>query len=732
MAGTSADRRATSLAIGAAVVTVGFQLAGKSTRDALFLSTFGIAALPRMLITAAAVSALLTILLTRIMVRIGPGRLIPPLFGFSGLLLLGEWGLIAVSPSLAAVLVYLHFVGLGALLVSGFWAMVNERFDPRTARGAIGRVTTGASIGALLGGLLSERVGAYLNVAAMLPILALLQFVAGALVAGLRSGGPAPAAILSMGGPARSAAAVFRASRYLRWVALFVMLTTVAEGLLDYVFKAGATHAMRSGTELLRLFAAFYTGTTVLAILVQLTLQRPLLTRLGIARGAGLLPIGVGFGAAGALALPGLGSVLSARAIELVLRNSIFRAGYEMLFTPVVPADKRATKLLLDVGATRIGDAAAGVLVQLAIMAGIAAHAPLLGATVLTSGAAFAIAGVLHLGYIRALERGLKARAEALPLAPAADPASLLHTFGGFDLSELRAEVLTQPGAPGSSSGAAPSAPTGDPLARRRAALSGPDPAAVRAALAEAPLPPALVEPVIGLVAWDEVAPFAIQALQQVAERELPRVLAHLLDPDEDFAIRRRLVLVLAGVATTEAVEGLMRALDDRRFEVRYRVGRALSRLVDKQPSLRPDREAVVQAILREVAVERGVWESRRVIDEADDEWSPMESDVVRDRATRSLEHVFTLLALVLPRDPLRLAYQGLHTTDPQLRGTALEYLASVLPERVREKLWPFLEVEPRGAAPTTTPDRALDALLASRESILLAIAEVRERRSRE
>jgi hypothetical protein len=58
---------------------------------------------------------------------------------------------------------------------------------------------------------------------------------------------------------------------------------------------------------------------------------------------------------------------------------------------------------------------------------------------------------------------------------------------------------------------------------------------------------------------------------------------------------------------------------------------------------------------------------------------------------------VFTLLGLVLPSEPLRVAFRGLHSDDRRLRGTALEYLDSVLPRDIRDCLWRFLENEGRG-----------------------------------
>ena len=44
-----------------------------------------------------------------------------------------------------------------------------------------------------------------------------------------------------------------------------------------------------------------------------------------------------------------------------------------------------------------------------------------------------------------------------------------------------------------------------------------------------------------------------------------------------------------------------------------------------------------------------------------------------------ALEHVFNLLALALEREPARIAARAFETDDPYVRGTALEYLETVL-----------------------------------------------------
>jgi ATP/ADP translocase len=729
---SAADARAAIIAAAAAAVIITFQLAGKATRDALFLSTFGVAALPSMVIVAAVLSGTLTILLARVMARSLPARLVPRLFLLSALLLSAEWGLASEAPRATAVLVYLHLTALGAILVSGFWAMVNERFDPSTARRSIGRITAGASIGGLLGGLLPERVGSVLPVTAMLPILTLLQLVAAVLVLGIERGADrqfveprddaAPEAVLP-------ATRILRNSSYLLSLALLVALTSTAEGVLDYVFKARAASAAPNGEQLLRFFAAFYTATALIGILIQVTVLRWLLGRLGIARSASLLPAGVTLGAVGAFFVPGLGSILIARGTEVVLRSSVFRAGYELLFTPVAQGDKRATKLLLDVGAARIGDVAGGLLILLALaVVGLHPGGVLLPLTAVLSIAALAVARRLHLGYVRALEGSLHRRAGHLPDPLEDDAGALLQTVGGFDLSGIRSRLAISSGSPYAAEPAP--RPTAGPVVVERPldkAIHGGNAEEVRLALKERPPAPDQVEGVIELLAWDAVAAEAIRALEALPPETTQVLLRHLLDPDEDFAIRRRLVSVLAAYRTPESFEGLFQALRDRRFEVRYRAGRVLSHLAEDVPGLAIDRERVFDVVLREMAVERTVWESRQLIDAPPDDTSPMEIDLLRDRVSRSLEHLFTLLSLILPRSTLRLAFHALHTDDPYLRGTALEYLETVLPETVWRKLWPLLDA---GEMPTRQPrasGEALRDLLRSQETISVALSEVRK-----
>jgi len=265
-----------------------------------------------------------------------------------------------------------------------------------------------------------------------------------------------------------------------------------------------------------------------------------------------------------------------------------------------------------------------------------------------------------------------------------------------------------------------------DPLVHDIVRLRSRDRDRVAAVLArDEGLSAALVPHVIPLLAWDAVSEHAVFALQKVAEEHVGQFVDALMDPNQDFAIRRRLARVFSVCVSQRAADGVMVALDDLRFGVRCQAARSLAAMVEKNPRIHVDGERIMEVVLREVAVGRPVWESRRLLDGFARQ-SPLDA-FVRDRAGESLAHVFTLLSLVLPREPVQLAFRGLQTSDEHLRGTALEYLDSVLPAQIRQRLWPFLEHQPQRRT-TRPPEDAIAALLRSNKSIMLNLEELRRR----
>ena len=730
----------------AGLVTAQF-VAGKAARDALFLSNLDVTTLPAMVFVTAAFSIILVVLNAKWLQHVSPATFAPLMFAASAVLLLLEWALVVTAPVLAGAVVYLHVSGAGPMLGSSFWLVATERFDPRTAKRRFGQITAAGTMGGLIGGLIAERVAALSGVGTMLPVLAALNLASAWQIRRLaepleRLRRPIELSPELAGAPSRSGFQVMKRAPYLRDLAALVLLGTASAALADYVFKAQAVITLGRGEELLGFFAMYYAGISLITFVLQSSTSRVALEKLGLGLTTGAPSVALAVGTVGALIDPSLPSIVAARGGESVFRGSLFRAGYELFYTPIPVSEKRAAKSIVDVGFDRLGDAVGAVLVTLALIATPAYQLPaMLGLALFLSGVTLIVAMRLNRGYIQALELGLLNRAVELDLSDAED--STTRTTMMRTLTTLRA--LRRPPAqvppevsppddvtaqPMTVRGAAAVTADTDPVIHQVMALRSRDRERVVGVLQSGEgLTAALVPHVIPLLAWDAVANEAVRALRRVAEDRVGELVDALIDPNQDFAVRRRLARVFSVCVSQRAADGLLLGLEDMRFEVRFQCARSLAAVLEKNPRIRIDRHLIFEIVRRETAVGRPVWESQRLLHQLDETQDDVFVDeFVRNRASRSLAHVFTLLALVLPTEPLQIAFRGLHTSDPILRGTALEYLEEVLPPTIRDSLWPYLEDSRQTSQKNRPRQEILDDLLRSNESIILNLKELRQR----
>ncbi|MEZ5351693.1 MAG: Npt1/Npt2 family nucleotide transporter [Bryobacteraceae bacterium] len=742
------DARAAAMAMAACMVMLAAHVGSKAVRDAFFLSQFPVTALPTMVAIAAVVSILSVSVSSRAMTRFTPARLVPSAFAVSAAAQLALWMALDHFPRACAVVFYLQTISLGALLSSGFWSMINEQFDPHRARQLVGRIAGAGTLGGMIGGIVAERIAAYTSLPTLIPVLAAYHLGCAALLLSLRSAGPDIPAPREADPEQASGLALLKEVPYLRTIAALVILGTISASMIDYVFKAQAVAEYGRGETLLRFFAAFYSVTGVLTFLVQAGLSEFALGQLGMARTVGTLPIAVTLGGLGALAAPGLASAAVARGLEMVFRGSLFRAGYELFYAPMPNHEKRSAKSVIDVGFDRFGDAIGSGLVTLLLLVAPTAvsHYGIVTTAVLMALAGLWTASRLQGAYVDALEHGLRERGGTLPESGHLDQSLALTGFADSMTMVTPGLLMSQGAAAGSPAPAAhavspetakppPPAPSisSDPVLQQIAALRSGSATSVRAALADANRP-ALIPHLIQLLAWDRVSGEVIAALRAVAERHSGQLIDAMLDPASDFAIRRRIPRILAGVPTHRVALALLDGLNDRRFEVRFQCGRALAIIQGKNPSIRFEQEAVFGAVRREVAVSKPVWDSHRLLDRAEETehsvqaTNPVIGELLRDRTNRSLQHLFTLLSLTFPPDPLTIALHGLHSDDAHLRGTAIEYLESILPHDIRDRLRPLLTgQESRSRTAARPSGQVLEDLVKSNQSIVLRLDELRK-----
>ncbi len=722
MSADSDQRRLARLATVSALLVVASFLAAKAARDATLLARFSIQSLPLFIGISAALAMPVIILAGKLMVRFGPMRLVPAMNLVSGLVALAEWALIARYPRPVAVITFIHLNIASAVLVSGFWSIVNERFDIASAKRHIGRIGMGATFGGILGGVIAERTAVYLAPDAILGVLAIMQIACAVILYWFGRGQKkldkpidheAMSTWTAIGGVVRSS--------LLRKAGLVVVVTAIGAGALDYVFKADIV-GHKTHADLLRQLAMFYTVTNIITALVQVVLTGPILNFLGVPRSVSSLPYVLTSFSLLSWFIPLPVTATITRGAELVTRNSLYRAGYELLYAPLPTEQKRPTKVVLDVGADKIGDILSAQLVAAVVFFAASPRAGLLITAAIAGAVGIFTTLRLPRSYSKSLEASLlEAVADrtgpvaALPsggqneplmsltavpaLGHPADvvPLQLRKRRKKLDRRKPKITRATQP------HGALVRDEIEHLVTLTRTFRSG-DNEAIKAALAE-PLPYEVLPLAIELVANpdDEVAKAAILGLRKLAPITTGLFVDVLLDQEAPEQLRRRMPSILSAGNPSLAAWGLWRGLADPSFDVRYYCSTVLASITDPDLALRND--DVFDYVRKELEVGQTEWRARKLQPDPVIEATHLDADL-------GLSHIFRVLGLVLPAEPLRVALHAVQTDDKSLRGMALEYLESILPPDVRAQLWPFLDEHEVPEASAIVDTAAAETLL--------------------
>ena len=680
-------RAVTRLAMPVAGIMLAHQTASKAVRDAVFLSGPGFERLPLMMMLTAAAVVLAVPVWARLLARFGPRTVVPAGFLVSAAAHLLEWTLPADDTRVAAA-VYLHVAGFGGLLLSGFWSLVSELFDTNEAKSSYGLIAAAGTLGGLAGGgaLLAVPVDASLVMLSALHVLC-----AGGVWVLAREARVSTLLDSTGRGTHLFDRNLFTRAPYLATLALLVVLSSASAGIVDFLFKQGVEERMGSREALQPFFALFYMAIGALTFGAQ-TAAGSVIRTFGLGRSISTLPVGLSTATALALLTrAGFPFIVITRAIEAVLRGSWFRSGYELLFVPMAPDEKRHTKTFLDVTCDRAGDALGAMVVQasLAVAVSLTVYGPYQRSVLLAIVLLMAAAGIVLSRRVDKLYIGVVA--SRLADQKGVDEVAV-QSETGWTLLELPVELRAARAAAAPDGPATATAPL-DPHLKRLADLRSGDRTRVESALKGLTRPdPVEVTQLLQLLAWDDLAPRVRLTLERVAPSHIGLLTDTLTDREIDFAIRRRIPKILGNVTTTDAagraLTALMAGLDDPRFEVRYQSARAMNRLMTRTPGLTVDRDRILVIIERELSVPIQVWQGHRLLDQGEPSEDGVLPPLQIGSSHRNIEHVFALLATILPREPLQAAFRGIQSADPELRALTLEYFEGVLPPPVLARLW--------------------------------------------
>ena len=678
-----------------AAVLIAQQVAGNAIRDGLFLTVFPVQSLPYFMAGAAALAIFATQISGQLLARFGPVRVVPGLLALNALLFLVEWMLIGGRPQAAAALLYVHSSVMGGITISSFWSLLNERFDPHSAKPLMARVAAAAAIGGFVGGVSAERMVALFPQGAVLPVLSVVGAICIAGTLFVVRGAPARVAVAAEP-EGMGLWAQFQQQSLLRDLALVITLAAMVAALADYLLKVEAVAYFGQGPQLVRFFGMFYAFTGLGAVLIQVFLGRVAIGRLGLGGSVASHPAIVGGAGLLSFLLPSPWRGLFPRALDVVVRSSTFRAGYELLYTPFAQATKRSAKSFIDVACDCAGKGAGAVLII--VMVALVPSHPFVAVNLAVAFAAageLLVARRLRAGYVSVLAGGLRRQSEHLEQSVeySMTDFTVVRSIAGLD----HAAVLR---ALGSSENVRPAAPPADPVVAAIVEFRSGDAVRIRAALRDPPRDPLIIGALVQLLARDDVLRAVVPALAVFGTRAAGEMVSALLDPATPDVIRRRLPLALRRCPTLIARDGLVAALHGFSFETGLRSGRALVALTDDHPELQASFPSTLGL------VERALTDGG-------------EPSLLR-------EHVFNLLALSLDRDPVRIAARAFSSKDAYVRGTALEYLETVLPAEIYIAFRPLLSAT--GPAPVQRrPAAAVRAdLIRAGETMTVSLDELR------
>jgi AAA family ATP:ADP antiporter len=345
------DRRLTAILFLHGFFAVGAFVAGRSARDALFLSHLGGGPLAWMYIASAVAVALFGLTYSALVADFRPQRAILISSILFALLVAAAWAAEPSGQPWVYATLYVLVEVMGAISVTQFWTMANELFNPREARRWYALIGAGGTISNVVIGLATIEVARAFGARAVLLLCAALMFGCGisALFAGSAGKHRLVARSAAKGRTTRAPHALPKilTSGHLRLVAALTVVTFMAVTIVDFEFKVAAIGSHRADS-LAIYFGYFYVVVGLLAVALQVFGSGKLLARIGVIGALAILPLALGAGNLLIALVQKLWAATIAKGADTLFRYSINDATTQMLYLPVPAQWRASSKAFID------------------------------------------------------------------------------------------------------------------------------------------------------------------------------------------------------------------------------------------------------------------------------------------------------------------------------------------------------------------------------------------------
>ena len=285
------------------------------------------------------------------------------------LLLVVFWFLFQTGANWVSIAFYLLVFVLGILLISQFWTLANDIYDPRQARRLFGFIGGGASLGGAAGAALTalavREVGTDNLLLVSAAALGGCVIIVTAIGSHAKLTADVGAGVVRQRGGGSEMYRILRDSRHLQVIALIIGFAAIGATIVEQQLNMAAEAIQgSSSTDLITGFLAevtFYLS--IVSFIIQIGLTGQIHRSLGLLFALLVLPMSLGATATIILLNGVLWAPAVARVVDTSLRYSLDKTTREVLFLPLPSDIKYKVKPFIDVTMDRLAKSLGALLI---------------------------------------------------------------------------------------------------------------------------------------------------------------------------------------------------------------------------------------------------------------------------------------------------------------------------------------------------------------------------------
>ncbi|MBF0430957.1 MAG: MFS transporter [Fibrobacteria bacterium] len=345
----------------------------KPVSNALFIKHIGIEHLPMAFMLVAFCSGLFIHFYFKASARWELRKLISVSLSFFIFCLFGFWHLLQVDAH-GTVLYYAFYIWValfGVVAASQFWLLANTVLNAREAKRLFGFIGSGAVSGGIFGGYLATVFADVIGSHNLLLLAGLFLLVCMGFLLALWNSRPVED--IKRGTRkekkqlknTRSPHKLIFSSPHLLLITGIIAVSVVIATLADFQYRFLAAEAYNNEDALTAFFGFWQSSLSIVALFIQLFFTSRILNRAGTGVSLLILPVGLFAGVASICLFPVLWSAIVLKVCDGSFKQSVNKAGMELLFLPVPARLKKQVKGFIDVFVDSLATGFAGLLLYL-------------------------------------------------------------------------------------------------------------------------------------------------------------------------------------------------------------------------------------------------------------------------------------------------------------------------------------------------------------------------------